>query len=102
MNIDMLEALKQLRKHAVDGTVKWSYGGICLNLDRAMTLELDDGSAYHFVSKHSVSWEHFKKGSTSCHPISSYEDEGGAWTGKSLEMRISLIDHLIGVLEETL
>lgn len=100
MNIEILEALKQLSEDALSNSVRNRRYGICFNLNEMLECGIEDDRAYDFVQHHCKTWSGFTEG-LSCDilPIPRNGIEG-RWEGKSLEKRLSLIDHLIGVLDE--
>ena len=91
MNYDKIkEALIELRDEAVGGRLPADRYGICYNLDLKV-----DSCAYLFVASNSEDWE-FYSGRTSYPVVEPYRYYSGCyWVGEQLELRLSLIDHLI-------
>lgn len=84
----MLNALLLLKEQALRGEVNKPFFGICLNLSKL----LNNDSAYNFVARHSEGWKHHT--GVYNHPV-EFSIEEDKWEGKQLELRLSLIDHLI-------
>lgn len=85
----ILDALLLLKEQATNGSVYVTSAGICYNL-----LEITDDYdlSYDFVEDNCSDWEFFS-GCTLV-PIVGY-DEDHLWEGEQLELRLSLLDHLI-------
>lgn len=91
MNYDKIkEALIELRDEAVGGNVFNTRYGICYNLMNKI-----EDCAFLFVASNSDDWE-FYSGCTAYPVVEPYRYYGGCyWVGEQLELRLSLIDHLI-------
>lgn len=87
MNIK--EALLELREEALSGGVYDKWRGICFNLNEKHPHKYD---SYMFVRENCEDWKHFSGDSSYPIPEDLYL---GKWEGVNLEMRISLIDHLL-------
>lgn len=83
----VLDALLVLKEQAVNGCVYKPCYGICYNLSK-ITGEFD--VSYDFIVDNCSDWEFFS--GCSYVPIDGC---GCLWEGKQLELRLSLIDHLI-------
>lgn len=86
----ILDALLVLKEQAVTGGVDKPSYGICynlFNLTDSINLSLD------FVADNCEDWEHFS-GDVD-YPIEGYNDDCDLWEGEQLELRLSLLDHLI-------
>ena len=88
----MIDTLNEVRQQAVLGILIEPDYGICKNWYEM----LDDVFCYDLVSEFSRSWEH----RTTCYSYPVPDDETlGLWEGVNLEMRLSLIDHILVRLE---
>lgn len=87
--MEILGALLVLKEQAINGCVYNPLYGICYNL-AVITEEID--LSYDFVKDNCCDWELFS-GDPS-YPIIDY-DEDYLWEDKQLELRLSLLDHLI-------
>ena len=96
MNYDKIkEALIELRDEAVGGNVFNTRYGICYNLMNKI-----EDCVFLFVSINCEDWE-FYSGRTSYPVVEPYRYYGGCyWVGEQLELRLSLIDHLIKKCDE--
>lgn len=90
----ILDALLVLKKQAVNGSVRKPVFGICYNLSELMG---GCDSSYDFVAVSCSDWEFF----SGCYlnPIDGYVDKP-LWEGEQLELRLSLLDHLINKAKE--
>lgn len=87
--MEILDALLLLEEQAINNCIDESHYGICYNLSE-LTGELDE--SYDFVRENCEDWEHFS--GNSVYPIEGCSGEP-LWEGKQLELRLSLLDHLI-------
>ena len=92
--MEIKEALLILKEDDISRNIKKGYCGICQLLDL-----LCNRIAYRFVKENCSDWEYF---SGDCnYPVSGeevfyyYMDNGDLWKGEQLELRLSLIDHLL-------
>ena len=90
----ILDALLVLKEQALTNNVFYAAMGICTNL---AGLTEDSDSSYDFVRDNCEDWEHFSCDTS--YPIEGYDD-GHLWEGEQLELRLSLIDHLIAKARE--
>ena len=92
--MEIKEALLQLKEDAISGNIKKGYCGICHLLDL-----LCNRNAYRFVKDNCSDWVYFSGDYN--YPVSGEEgfdyhmDNGELWKGGQLELRLSLIDHLL-------
>lgn len=95
---ELLKGLKTIKKQALGGYVEHSSSGICFNLGSMLNWKCKSDA---FIQHNCHSWEHFN--GNAWYPIDGkdfYENYTiHKWSGEPLEKRLSLIDHLIGVLE---
>lgn len=90
----ILDALLLLKEDAVKGCVDEPRYGICYNLYK-ITGEFN--VSYNFVEDNCSCWEHFS--GDIVYPIDRCSGEP-LWEGKQLELRLSLLDHLIAKARE--
>jgi len=90
-NHDIRASLLQLKEDALNGNVVDISFGICYNL--TIMTRADDDSCYFFVYTKSKGWK-FHSGSSS-YPVPKTEFYHSKWKGEQLELRLSLIDHLL-------
>lgn len=87
--MELLDALLLLKEKAVTGSVVYPNYGICSNL---YSLTDSDDLSYNLVRDNCEDWKYFS-GDVN-YPIKDYH-LGDLWEGEKLELRLSLIDHLI-------
>ena len=85
----ILDALLVLKEQAIKGCVYDPHYGICYNL-AAITEDID--LSYDFVRNNCSDWEFFS--GLFEYPV-ELSDGCDLWEGEQLELRLSLIDHLI-------
>lgn len=85
----ILDALLDIKEQAIRGCVYDPHYGICYNL-ASITGDVD--TSYDFVVYNCRDWEHFS--GNAAFPV-KYNHKDGLWEGEQLELRLSLIDHLI-------
>ena len=85
----ILDALLVLKEQAVNGNVSVNSAGICYNLSEITN---DYDLSYVFVEDNCSDWEFF----SGCIlvPVGGYDGDC-LWEGEQLELRLSLLDHLI-------
>lgn len=88
----LIDSLNEVRQQALSGTLEYLDSGICLNWCKI----LNNSFSYDIVEQFSVGWAH--RTTSSSFPV---PDDGrfGRWVGINLEMRLSLIDHILKRLE---
>ena len=92
--MEIKEALLLLKEDAISGNIQKGHFGICYLLSDMVVY-----NAYRFVSDNSRDWEYFSGDYN--YPVSGEEvfnyhaDNGDIWKGEQLELRLSLIDHLL-------
>lgn len=89
----LIHTLNEVRQQAVLGILIEPDYGICKNWCEM----LDDACSYDLVEELSVGWEH--RTTSYCYPVPD-DERLGLWEGVNLEMRLSLIDHILARLEE--
>lgn len=89
----LIDSLNEVRKQAILGILEYLDSGICLNWCKI----LNNSFSYEIVEEFSVGWEH--RTNSSSFPV-PHEGSFGLWEGVNLEMRLSLIDHILKCLEE--
>ncbi|MEG2707376.1 MAG: hypothetical protein RR959_08545 [Erysipelotrichaceae bacterium] len=90
----LIDSLKELRGQVLLGSVDSPECGICLNWSQI----LNNDVTYVLVNVLSGGWEH--RTWSFRYPVP--DDESlGLWEGVNLEMRLSLIDHILKRLEES-
>lgn len=87
--MELLDALLVLREQAVAGDIDSPEYGICFNL---YELTGEGSLSYDFVGDNCEDWEHFS--GEIDYPIKDY-CAGNLWEGEQLELRLSLLNHLI-------
>ena len=91
MNYDKIkEALIELRDEAVDGDIDSDSFGICHNLDLKI-----NSCGYNFVADNCEDWEFFSGILGYPVKMDAKYYKGCYWVGEQLELRLSLIYHLI-------
>lgn len=85
----MLNALLLLKEQVTNGSVLKPFSGICHNLSE---MTGDVTKTYEFVRDNCFDWCFFSGINT--YPVENCNDEP-LWEGKQLELRLSLINHLI-------
>lgn len=89
----LIGTLNDVRQQAILGILTEPDYGICKNWKEI----LDDACSYDLVEELSVGWEH--RTTSYSYPVP--DDESFClWEGVNLEMRLSLIDHILIRLEE--
>lgn len=89
------ECLHQLLKDIDNNSIQYRQNGVCCNLDNYTE---DCGvCAYAFVGENSSDWEHFS--GKQYDPVGGYYSIPFLWEGEQLQLRISLIHHLINKCE---
>ena len=88
----LIDTLNYVRQQAILGLIMRPDYGICKNWCEM----LDDAFSYDLVDEFSTSWEH--RTTSYCYPVPD-EERMGLWEGVNLEMRLSLIDHILIRLE---
>lgn len=92
--MEIKEALLKLKEDAICDNIEFKDDGICHLLSC-----LCESSKYGFVKENCGDWNHFS-GDLS-YPVSSKEvfsyhrNNCDLWNGEQLELRLSLIDHLL-------
>ena len=89
----LIGTLNCVKQQAILGLIMRPDYGICKNWCEM----LDDAFSYDLVGEFSTSWEH--RTTSYCHPVPD-DERCGLWEGVNLEMRLSLIDHILKRLEE--
>ena len=91
---ELNDSLEEVNQQAISGNLIESECGVCFNWSNI----LDNDVTYKLVSTFSIDWEHSTLDSK--YPVP--EDESlELWEGVNLEMRLSLIDHILKRLEES-
>lgn len=90
----LLEALKQLRVMAASGCVPAPNNGICEN----SKIISGDCDCLLFVMSNSPSWQYYSSARPKSMPIPP-SFNCGYWQGGQLDLRLSLINHMINRLE---
>lgn len=90
----ILDALLVLKEQAINGCVGKPDFGICYNL--AVITE-ESGLSYDFVRNNCYDWEFFS--GLFEYPV-ELSNDCDLWEGEQLELRLSLIDHLITKAQE--
>lgn len=90
----LIDSLNEVRQQALYGILEYLDCGICLNWCKI----LNNSFSYDIVEEFSVGWEH--RTNSSSFPV-PHDGSFGLWEGVNLEMRLSLIDHIIKRLEES-
>ena len=90
----LIDSLLELKSsiNRYDGIFNDFYG-ICYN----WKVNLDDEIAYTLINVLSLDWTHHT--GDKYYPVPD-DDTIGLWEGKNLEMRLSLIDHILKRLDE--
>lgn len=92
--MEIKEALLLLKEDAISGNIKKGHCGICHLLS-----DMDVYGSYRFVKDNCSDWGYFSGDYN--YPVSGEEgfdyhmDNGDLWKGEQLELRLSLIDHLL-------
>lgn len=92
--MEIKEALSILKEDVISGNMKKGHCGTCLLLSL-----LTEYNAFRFVKENCREWEYFSGDYN--YPVSGEEvfdyhtDNGSLWEGEQLELRLSLIDHLL-------
>lgn len=90
------EALLEIKDNVVNGNTKGYDFGVCSVLYQLST---PTSNCYAFVNTNCIDWEHFS--GNMYYPVSGEEvwlvhaRNGSLWKGEQLELRLSLIDHLL-------
>lgn len=90
----LIDTLLVLKQQAESGSILEPDYGICKNWYEM----LNDVFSYKLVKELSIGWEY--RTSSYSYPVPDDEDYG-LWERVNLEMRLSLIDHIIKRLEES-
>lgn len=90
----ILDALLVLKEQALTDNVYYTDFGICYNLNEIVD---EDVSVYEFVSNNSEDWEHHS--GVYEYPV-KLSNNCDLWEGEQLELRLSLLDHLIAKARE--
>ncbi|MEG2706902.1 MAG: hypothetical protein RR959_06135 [Erysipelotrichaceae bacterium] len=91
---ELIDSLEEVKQQSISGVITKLNYGICGNWSKI----LDNNVPYNFVSIFSGDWEHSTLDSK--YPVP--DDESlDLWEGTNLEMRLSLIDHILKRLEES-
>lgn len=85
----ILDALLLLKEQALSKKIGCPSFGICYNLGELVSYDI---RAYKFVSNNSEDWEHYS--GVYGYPV-KLPNDCKYWEGEQLELRLSLIDHLI-------
>lgn len=88
----LIDTLNEVRQQAVLGILIEPDCGICRNWCGL----LRDSVSYDLVEELSVGWEH--RTTSYSYPV-PHDGSFGLWEGVNLEMRLSLIDHILIRLE---
>lgn len=101
--IELIDALKELRDRACTETVPRRAHGICQNSRFLVPEPFLEEEAFRYHQKRAIeSWPLiYSKGNTT-YPIggsSEFLDNWNLWEGDSLYLRLSLINHMINLLE---
>ena len=92
---ELINSLNVVKQDALSGNIKETTAGICLN----WTDELGcDSFGYVLVEQLAPSWEHYS-GEMDLPIVGCYARDK-LWEGEQLELRLSLIDHILKQLEE--
>lgn len=90
----LIDSLNEVKQQALSNSIYEPDCGICMNW--AVTAKCV--ITYDLVERYSVEWEHFSLNQSFPVPHNSgYR----LWEGVNLEMRLSLIDHILKRLEES-
>lgn len=89
----LIDTLNEVKQQAISGVLSYPEYGICKNWKELTGRFI----CYDLVEKFSVDWEHYN-GHTD-YPVPDNENFG-LWEGVNLEMRLSLIDHILKQLEK--
>ena len=90
----LIDSLNEVKQQALSNSIYEPDCGICLNW--AVTAKCS--ITYDLVERYSVEWEHSSLNQSFPVPHNSgYR----LWEGVNLEMRLSLIDHILKRLEES-
>lgn len=89
----LIKSLVHLKQDALTGNIEHVHTGICYNWGRLLASCV----SYTVVGEFSQDWKFYSghKG----YPVPDNETIG-LWEGKNLEMRLSLIDHILKRLDE--
>lgn len=90
----ILDALSVLKEQALTNNVYYTAMGICFNLSEMTDHDI---CAYTFVRDNCCDWEFFS--GLFEYPV-ELSDDCDFWEGEQLELRLSLIDHLIAKARE--
>ena len=90
----ILDALLVLKEQTLTDNVYYKFCGICYNLNEIVD---EDFSVYEYVANNSEDWEHYS--GVYEYPVKLCND-CGLWEGEQLELRLSLLDHLIAKAQE--
>ena len=88
----LIDTLNYVRQQAILGLIMRPDYGICKNWFKM----LDDSFSYTLVGNLSFSWEYRTEWDE--YPVPD-DERYGLWEGVNLEMRLSLIDHILVRLE---
>lgn len=91
---ELIDNLNVVKQEAVNGGITWKHHGICSNWSEKLN---DDSIAYVLVNNISPTWKEYS-GEVG-RPIKGYFLSKNLWEGEQLELRLSLIDHILKFLE---
>ena len=92
--MEIKEALLEIKENVVNGNTKKYRFGLCSVLN-----QLSTSNGYLFVNTNCFDWKYFS--GDVAYPVSGEEvwlvhaDNGSLWEGEQLELRLSLIEHLL-------
>ena len=89
----LIDSLNEVKQRAILGIILEPEYGICKNWCEM----LDDAFSYTLVENLSFSWKYRTEWDE--YPVPD-DERYGLWEGVNLEMRLSLIDHVLKCLEE--
>lgn len=91
---ELIDSLLVVKQEALDGNIFWISHGICSNWGDKLEFSC---LAYDIVGDLADGWEHHS--GLKHQPIAGYGWQNN-WEGEQLELRLSLIDHILKRLEE--
>lgn len=91
---ELIDSLNVVKQEALNGNIVWISHGICSNWGDKLDF---NGLAYDIVEDLADGWEHHS--GIKHQPIAGYGWYNN-WEGEQLELRLSLIDHILKRLEE--
>lgn len=92
--MEIKEALLEIKENVVNGNTKKYDFGVC-----SVLYQLSASNCYAFVNTNCIDWKHFS--GNMYYPVSGedvwlvHAKNHTLWKGEQLELRLSLIDHLL-------